>query len=146
MSTGNIEIRRAVLQDCDRVWPLVQAFATSYIPDHGAYDRAFSQLIDRQDTLLLVAESEAVGIVGYTLANCHGTLFANGNVAWVEEVMVTDSERLGGVGRALMDEVEEWAKSVPVSYICLATRRADAFYGRLGYQLSASFFKKEMPG
>jgi GNAT superfamily N-acetyltransferase len=146
MSTDHIEIRRAVPQDCDRVWPLVKAFATSYIPERVAYDSAFNQLIERPDTLLLVAESEVAGLVGYTLANYHGTLFANGNIAWVEEVMVTDSARLRGVGRTLMEEVEEWAKSVPVSYICLATRRADAFYGRLGYQLSAGFFKKEMPG
>jgi GNAT superfamily N-acetyltransferase len=146
MSSDQVEIRKAVLQDCDRVWPLVQAFATSYIPERGAYDTAFNQLIERQDTLFLVAESSAARLVGYTLANYHATLFANGNVAWVEEVMVTDSARLRGVGRALMGEVEEWAKNVPVSYICLATRRADAFYDRLGYQLSANFFKKEMLG
>jgi GNAT superfamily N-acetyltransferase len=146
MSTDQIEIRRAVLTDADRVWPLVNAFATSYIPERVAYDAAFSQLMERQDTLLLVAETEVSELVGYTLASYHGTLFANGNVAWVEEVMVSDPARLQGVGRALMNEVEEWAKSVPVSYICLATRRADAFYGRLGYHLSANFFKKELSG
>jgi GNAT superfamily N-acetyltransferase len=128
------------------VWPLVKEFATSSIPERGAYDSAFNELIEEKDTLLLVAESEVAGIVGYTLANHHKTLFANGSVAWVEEVMVIDSARLRGVGRALMSEVEEWAKSVPVSYICLATRRADAFYGRIGYQLSAGFFIKEIPG
>lgn len=146
MLTSRIHIREAVLHDRDQVWPLVSAFATSYAPEREAFDRAFSQLMERQDTLLLVAELDAVELIGYILACHHGTLFANGNVAWVEEIMVSDSARLRGVGRALMDGVEQWARDVPVTYVSLATRRADAFYSRLGYQPSANFFKKELSG
>jgi GNAT superfamily N-acetyltransferase len=146
MLTGKIDIRKAVLLDGDQVWPLVKTFATSYAPEREAFNRAFSHLVERQDTLVLVAEMNAVELIGYVLASHHGTLFANGNVAWVEEIMVTESARLCGVGRALMDGVEQWAREVPVAYVSLATRRADAFYGRLGYQPSATFFKKEMSG
>lgn len=144
MAQDRINVRRASRDDVEALWPLVRDFATSYVPERGVFEGSFVELISSADTLILVAESSSGELVGYTLANCHGTLFANGSVAWIEELMVNQSSRLGGIGRALVMGVEEWAREVPASYISLATRRADAFYDRLGYQLSANFYKKEL--
>jgi GNAT superfamily N-acetyltransferase len=140
-----VEIREAVPDDRLQVWPLVEAFATSYVPDRHAFSRSFDALVARDDTAVLVAVDAAAGrIVGYVLASCHGTLFANGPVAWVEEVMVDEASRRAGVGRQLISAAEAWGSDVGVAYVALATRRADDFYLHLGYEKSATYYKKEL--
>jgi GNAT superfamily N-acetyltransferase len=139
-----VVIRRAQATDRDQLWPVVQDFAASFVPERSAFDRSWDLLIEREDTLLLVAERRGVEIVGYLLASHHGTLFANAHVAWVEELMVVAPARRSGIGRALMAEAERWAMGVPVAYISLATRRAEAFYDSLGYERSAAFLRKTL--
>lgn len=70
------------------------------------------------------------------------TFFANARVAWVEEVMVTEAARRRAVGTALMAQAEGWAREQDAAYISLATRRAANFYDALGYEDSATFFRK----
>lgn len=74
----------------------------------------------------------------------HLTFLANGPVAWVEEVMVEAQMRQSGIGRHLMDRAESWAQSRGAAYIALASRRAGDFYLALGYEDSATFFKKTL--
>lgn len=141
MST-TIAVRRAVLADGAPVWPLARDFATSFRPQRSAFEATFAGLINRDDTLVLVAEAANRGVVGYLLANQHGTFLANGPVVWVEEVMVRDDARREGLGRALMQAAEHWAATVGAAYVSLASRRAGDFYLRLGYEDSARFYKK----
>jgi GNAT superfamily N-acetyltransferase len=83
-------------------------------------------------------------IVGYLLASSHLTFLANGPVVWVEEVMVDWPARGSGVGRQLMDAAETWARDQGAAYVSLASRRAGEFYLALGYEESATFFKKTL--
>lgn len=140
----SILVRRARLEDAERVWPLARAFATSYTPERTAFDTTWPQLIDVPGTLLLVAETPAGNIVGYLLGNTHLTFLANGRVAWVEELMVDETQRGLGIGRLLMHEAEQWARSEAAAYLALASRRAGPFYESLNYDDSAVFFKKTL--
>jgi GNAT superfamily N-acetyltransferase len=69
-------------------------------------------------------------------------LYANGPVAWVEEVFVRGQDRGRGVGGALMSEFERWAAARDCALVALATRRAAPFYRALGYEDSAVYFRK----
>ncbi|MEO8261256.1 MAG: GNAT family N-acetyltransferase [Pseudolysinimonas sp.] len=131
------------MADADAIWPLTQAFATSFTPERAAFDRAIAELATRDDTFLAIGTT-ASGAVGYLLATAHLTLFANAPVVWVEEVMVREVERRSGVGRQLMDAAEAWAVELGAAYISLATRRASDFYLALGYEESATFFRKSL--
>lgn len=135
-------IREAGRRDGDGVWPLAREFATSFRPRREAFDAAWTQLIDASRTLLLVAESPGGDIVGYLMGNSHPTFFANGPVAWIEEVMVEEGSRGGGVGRRLVEHAERWARLGGAAYLALASRRAGPFYLGLGYQESATFYRK----
>ena len=140
-----IEIRRAMTADADAIWPLTRELATTFEPEHGAFDRAIASLVARDDAFLGVGvstSSTGERATGYVLAVAHPTLFANAPVVWVEEVMVREVERRSGVGRALMDAVEAWARELGAAYVSLATRRASDFYLALGYEESATFFRK----
>jgi GNAT superfamily N-acetyltransferase len=141
MDSEERAVRRARAEDAAAVWPLVRDFAVSYEPEQRAFEHSFTDLLSRPDTLVAVAD-EGGSIIGYLLASCHGTFFANGPVAWVEEVMVAEAARGSGVGRALMTEAERWARSVPCAHMALASRRAGDFYDALGYEPSATYFRK----
>jgi GNAT superfamily N-acetyltransferase len=136
-----IEIRRALATDAARLYPLTLAFATSLQPDQASFRWAFERLIQQEDTMLLVAEDDGL-LVGYILASDHYALFAGGRIAWVEELMVAETHRRSGLGRQLMQAVEEWAASRGAKMVTLATRRAAPFYRSIGYEESASYFRK----
>jgi GNAT superfamily N-acetyltransferase len=119
----------------------VRDFAVSYLPKEEIFQRSFADLLGRPDTLVLVAEGGG-SILGYLLAGLHGTLFADGPMAWVEELMVAEPARGSGVGRSLMTAAEQWAHSVPCAYLALASRRAGRFYEALGYEPSATYYRK----
>jgi GNAT superfamily N-acetyltransferase len=80
--------------------------------------------------------------VGYLLGFRHPAFFANAPVAWVEEILVRPEYRGRGAGRALMSAFEQQAADQGCALVALATRRAAAFYQALGYQESASYFRK----
>jgi GNAT superfamily N-acetyltransferase len=136
-----ISIRLAEPGDAEAIWPLTRDFATSVSPVRRSFDVAFARLVVDDNALLVVAETSGRA-VGYLLASSHETLFANGPVVWVEEVMVADEARRTGVGAALMTAAEDWAATRGAVYVSLATRRADAFYRALQYEESALFFRK----
>jgi GNAT superfamily N-acetyltransferase len=136
-----ILIRPAVAADCEQVFTLTVKFATSFQLVANTFRASFARLLEQSGALLLVAE-ESGAILGYLLAFDHDTLFANGRVAWIEEVMVCEDRRRRGIGRELMACFEQWAKSRGSVLAALATRRATAFYLALGYEQSAAYYRK----
>lgn len=136
-----MRIRKAQLADKDQVFILTQEFTTSFDIEKSSFQISFQHLIDDTHALMLIAE-EHNQIIGYCLGFEHETLFANGNVAWVEEITVSPFRRQQGIGRLLMTSFENWASDRNVKLIALATRRASEFYGALGYEESATYFRK----
>ena len=120
---------------------LARPFATSFVVDEETFHRSYDGLVSSPDARLLVAELER-RIVGYLLGFDHATLYANGRVAWVEELMVEASCRRQGIGESLMREFEAWARGRQCRLVALATRRAAVFYRALGYEESALYFRK----
>ena len=134
-------IRKAAYKDTDAILSLAKDFATSFVIEENAFRASFTALLADSSTHLAVAESEE-GVIGYVLAFSHDTFYASGRVAWVEEIMVHVSHRNQGFGRALMQSVENWAKNQDCKLIALATRRAASFYEAIGYQESATYYRK----
>ncbi len=136
-------VRAARPDDADQVWPLARDFATSFTPQRDAFDATWRDLREAPGALVAVAES-AGRVVGYLLAHRHLTFLANGPVAWVEEVTVAETHRRSGVGGELVRFAERWAQEHGAAYVALASRRAGPFYTALGYDDSATFFKKPL--
>jgi GNAT superfamily N-acetyltransferase len=141
MDAPQWKIRVANEADVEDLFPIVAEFATSFIPERPAFQRAFQRLKGDDHACLLVADHDGRPIA-YLLGFDHLTFFANGPVAWVEEVAVQSSWRRRGVGRALMAQFEEWAASRGAKLVALATRRAAEFYRVLGYTESAVYCRK----
>ena len=136
-----ISIRLATDKDYEAIFSLVCDFATSFQIQRNAFDVVFGHIGNEDSLWLGVAESEGE-VIGYLLGLDHFTFYANGRVAWVEEIMVHQDWRMRGVGQALMSSFEDWTVSRGSKLIALATRRASEFYRRIGYEESATYFRK----
>ena len=123
------------------MFDLAEDFATSFAPERAAFETALADIIETEAANLSVAE---VGgeVVGYCLGFDHYTFYANGRVAWVEEITVHETMRRRGVGKALMENFEEWSRNRDNRLVALATRRAASFYKSIGYEESATFFRR----
>ena len=136
-----IRVRRATPDDVNGVFALASDLATSFDVEKQPFSASFQQILTDDHALLLVAADDKE-VVGYCLGFEHTTFFANGRVAWVEEMMVSSSRRKHGGGRALMTEFEKWATGRGAKLVALATRRAAGFYRAVGYEESAIYFRK----
>ncbi len=139
-----LTVRPARPEDIDSIFALARDFATSFKVEETAFRDCFAGLLNAPNAHFAVAENDEV-VVGYVLGFEHLTLYANGPVAWVEEIMVHSAHRRRGFGRLLMRDVECWAGGRGVRLIALATRRASLFYAALGYEESATYFRKLLP-
>ena len=142
MSTFHIRV--AEPQDADALLALATLFATSFVVHPAAFQRALSTILADDHARLLVATQEPQ-IVGYLLGCMHTTFYANGPVAWVEEITVAETFRHQGIGRLLVQHFEQWAAARDATLVALATRRAASFYQALGYAESATYFRKLLP-
>lgn len=138
-------IRRAEPQDGPALFLLARAFATSFAVEQAAFERTLAELLTHPEAFLAVAEADGE-VAGYVLGFDHRTFFANGRVAWVEEIMVAETFRRQGIGGRLMKAFEAWAAGREAQMIALATRRAAEFYRALGYEESAAYLRKSLAG
>jgi GNAT superfamily N-acetyltransferase len=134
-------IRPAQLSDSEALFALARAFATSFAVERPAFESSFAALLQSPDAFIAVA-SDTGRVVGYVMGFDHPAFYANGRVSWVEEIMVSEDFRRRGVGRLLMESFEQWARGRQSKLIALATRRAASFYGSIGYDGSATYFRR----
>ena len=89
-------------------------------------------------------DDAVVGVAGYWLFS----RFYSGLYMDVDNVVVDETRRSGGIGAAMMDWLEEHARSLGCrsvmldSYVTLA--RAHKFYFRRGYEILGYHFRKEL--
>lgn len=134
-------VRAAARSDEAHVHELAAEMATTFAVDREAFRATYGRLVDADDALLLVADIDG-RVGGYVLGFVHPAFFANGPVAWVEEIAVRPELRRRGVGALLMWEFEERAGLAGATLVALATRRAAGFYTAIGYEPSATYFRK----
>ena len=71
-----IEIRKAVPDDADQIFSLVQDFATSFHPSRRPFDHSFQRFLGDESALLMVAESQG-DVIGYCLSFDHYAFYAD---------------------------------------------------------------------
>jgi GNAT superfamily N-acetyltransferase len=137
-------IRPADAADADAVFALARALAITFPIDRPGFDRGFGAIAATPGAHLLVADLDD-GVAGYLLGCVHPTFYANGPVAWVEELAVHEAVRRRGVGARLMAAFEDRACDGGARLVALATTRAGAFYTAIGYTRHAEYFRKHLP-
>lgn len=141
MGDSGCQIRPADAGDAHAVADLAAELAQSFPFSRTSFYLSYPALLAADDAVLFLAV-DGQERLGYLLGFQHLTFYANGPVAWVEEVAVRRQDRGRGIGRDLMRAFEQWAGRHGCALIALATRRAAPFYRALGYKESAVYFRK----
>lgn len=132
---GQITIRTAQAKDAPRLAALSGQLAYTATPDEIL--RRLPRLARDHEHVVFVAEDCSGTVIAWTHAFvCH--LLEADPQTEVSVLVVDEARRGNGVGRLLMERVEQWARQKN----CWAVRvrsnvtreRAHAFYGRLGYE------------
>ena len=122
----------------------MRQFATSYSPQRDLFDEHLPRLLAADHVDLLVCQS-LDRLVGYALAFRLLTLFANGIVVELQELMVAPAWRGHGIGRRLVRAVADRAERMGAVEVTVPTRRARDFYLHLGFEDTAAYFKCRLP-
>jgi GNAT superfamily N-acetyltransferase len=134
-------IRSATLTDEPAVHSLAAEMATSFVVERESFRRSLGELLASGNAVLLVAETDGE-VSGYVLGFTHPAFYANGRVAWVEEIAVRPEQRRQRIGALLIEEFERRAFEAGAKLDAIATRRAADFYLAIGYEESATYFRK----
>jgi len=137
----NYKIRIAEQKDAQQVFNLAKQLAITFEVIEEDFHAFYKEVINDEKSFLAVAEANNEAI-GYVLASKNYAFHANGAVCWVEELFVEEKYRNNSVGKDLIDYLENWALSNNAKFISLATRRADSFYTKIGYEDLARYFRK----
>ncbi|RUQ97117.1 GNAT family N-acetyltransferase [Labedella endophytica] len=142
-------IRRGTLEDCDAVFQLARQFVTETASiDLDGFTVAFNNVIrwrENETNVLHVAENDSGEVIGYTLMSVSRLLHVSGLTAHLQELVVDESARGQGVGSDLVYANELYAMERGVRRLTMSTSRAGEFYRRLGYEVTAEFYKKILP-
>jgi GNAT superfamily N-acetyltransferase len=141
VQAGRVDVRAAAAGDAEAIASFAAELATSFAFSPESFRASFAALLAAPDARVLLA-ADGPEPLGYLLGFRHLTFYANGAVAWVEEIFVRSDGPGHGTGRALIDAFEQWAVSQGCALVALATRRAAPFYRALDYAESASYFRK----
>ena len=112
-----------------------------------AVERRLARLTESPDVLVLAAESSAEP-VGLVTAHLVQVIHVDEPVAMLTALVVSDRHRGRGVGRLLVDAVENWAQHRGARRVSITTglarEGAHAFYERLGYQHTGRRYLKQV--
>jgi GNAT superfamily N-acetyltransferase len=145
VTTWDGQVRPAGAGDEQDVAGLAAELAASFAFSPERFRASYPALAADPGACLLVAAA-GPGVTGYLLGFRHLTFYANGPVAWIEEVVVRRRDRGRGAGAALVRAFEQWAGGHGCALVALATRRAAPFYLAAGYEESAAYFRKLLGG
>jgi len=145
MTSWSGQVRHAEAADREDVAALAAELAQSFTFCPESFRASYPSLLADPGACLLLAAHGRESL-GYLLGFRHLTFYANGPVAWVEEIAVRHRDRGQGAGGALMSAFERWAAAQGCALVALATRRAAPFYRAVGYEESAAYFRKVLPG
>lgn len=135
-----VTVRQARVADLDRMVALLRVLFTieaDFGADEAKQRSGLQLLLESDRACLLVAESEA-GVIGMCSGQVVISTAEGGPALLVEDVVVAESYRGRGVGRMLMDALQNWAAARNITRLQLLADRnnapALAFYRRLGWQ------------
>ena len=117
-----------------------------YATSQATLNTQFLAYGNRADSILLVAHDGGSGLAGLVTGHLIPTIHQLGNVGRITAMVVAERVRGGGVGRELVEAVEEWFKENNcLRYeVTSGEHRAVAhrFYESLGYKSDERRFLK----
>ena len=138
--TKEILIRKATLIDEQAIFVLANQLHERIIINENKFFEIFKSIIESEKQLLFVAELNSQ-IIGYFSSYVHSAIYANGNVMYLDEIVVDIAYRGRKIGNLLMAKLEEQAYQHSCILISLATAGAIEFYSKLDIVVKQAIIK-----
>lgn len=142
-----IGYRRAVPDDYDAVFRLLGQLWPTLALDRDRVRDVYARGSDSDDDCLLVAE-EGGDIVGFGAMTVKISFWQQSRVAYITTLVVDESRRGEGIGKAIVEAFAERAKTAGCRRIELDSgfhrEEAHRMYERIGFGKRAYLFSKEI--
>jgi GNAT superfamily N-acetyltransferase len=148
----DVRIRPAAAPDLPHLVRLLAelfSIEADFAPDAERQRFGLALMIsDQRLRTVLVAERHGV-ILGMVTGQLVVSTAEGGLSAWVEDMIVERGARGGGVGRALLDALESWARSRGATRLQLLADRENTpalgFYERVGWSRTSLVALRRLP-
>jgi|WetSurMetagenome_2_1015567.scaffolds.fasta_scaffold266911_2 GNAT superfamily N-acetyltransferase len=143
-----LEIRDCASSDAEALFRLFGHWDASRSYDRVVFMASLEAVLNDPAVRIIVAE-EGGAIVGYGQITERRKL-GQGCSLDVDQLLVDESRRSGGIGKALMARIEQIARESGLGLVALHSQahrsRAHVFYERLGYQLKkiSKYYEKRL--
>lgn len=143
--TSQITIRRGSANDADVLFRLARQYQTGREPIRKddfevALDNVLRKRVD-ETNVLFVAERDGQ-VVGYSLMTVSRLLHAPGLTAHLQELVVDEAIRGGGVGDRLIQANEHYCMGRGVRQLSASTSRIGNFFNHRGYVSMGEHYRK----
>ena len=139
--TPGLTIRELAPAEMPLILPLIEKH-NAKIPPEELRQRLEEMIPKGYHCIAAFEDGAIVGIAGYWLI----TRFYSGAYMDVDNVVVDETRRSGGIGAAMMEWLEDHARALGCQSVMLDSyltfARAHRFYFRLGYEILGFHFRK----
>ncbi|MCB2427124.1 GNAT family N-acetyltransferase [Methylophaga pinxianii] len=127
--------------DATAVFEMASSLSMSFAVSGKHTLADLKQVLSDNSSILLIARDGKTA-AGYLYGNVNYAFYAARNIARIEELFVKERYRRHGIGTALIKAAEAKARQQHSALISVTTRRAQQFYEKCGYELSAQYYRK----
>ena len=143
----NINISKAKTDDFPEIFVLLQQLWPDKKLDKERLKEAFDQGLENQFQEYLIAKYDG-RTIGFVTLTIRSSLWQEGNLAHVDELIVDQEFRGEGVGTKLLNEITKLAKEKSCKKIELDSafhrKESHSFYESLGFENRAFLFSKTL--
>jgi len=132
-----IKVRRATRADGDAVFRLLGELGYTEL-DRAHFDATFDVVLLHSEMILLLAETEDAGVIGFASLSHRPQLRLGGTLLTVDELAVTEAAGGLGVGRLLLAETRKIAEELGARRLQIDQRRSRDSYRR-GFYVKNGF-------
>lgn len=140
-------IRRAGEGDLSEVLRLLRQLWPDKPLDSAEYEPIYRKCLEDEGLRFFIVESAGAAI-GFTSIAIRNSIWAKGKIAHIDELVVNEESRSGGVGGAVLAELEKIMRQEGCVRLEVDTmmdrRRAHEFYRRHGFEERAYIFTKKL--
>lgn len=136
-----ITIDDVFLGDATAIFEIASSLSMSFAVSGKHTLADLKQVLSDNSSILLIARDGKTA-AGYLYGNVNYAFYAARNIARIEELFIKERYRQQGIATSLVKAAEAKATQKNAALISVTTRRAQQFYEKCGYELSAQYYRK----
>jgi ribosomal protein S18 acetylase RimI-like enzyme len=145
-----MNIRKSTIEDFEQVYVLLPQLWPDAKLNKNKLRLSFKRALNSEHQHYLCAVDKKEVIIGFCSLSMRSSLWQQGSIAHIDEIIVDQEYRGRGIGTQLMTKAMKIADKIGCARIELESafhrKQAHDFYKRLGFENRAYLFSKNLTG